>query len=83
MRGGAILRCKTHCTAGAAPDLSFRLQPLNQRHQRSVDLFTDTREAIFQPVKGRSPLPLRFTGLDQRVELVVLGVGPVMCRAAF
>jgi hypothetical protein len=64
------------------PGLSFRLQSLNQFHQRAVDLLVDVLEAVFQPFKGRPSLPLRLAGLDDGCELVVTGIGPVMRRAA-
>ena len=86
VRFGAV-RCVTrlqnplHCWR-RPPGLPSRLQPLNQRHQRSVDLFIDTLETIFQPIECRPPLPLRFTGLDKRVEPVVLGMAPFALGAA-
>ena len=43
------------------------LQPLNQRHQRAIDLFTDAFKAIFEPIESSPALPLRFTGVDERI----------------
>ena len=62
--------------------LPSSLQPLDEHHQRAVDLFADLIEAFFQSLKGRPPLPFRPARLDQRVKLVVSSISPVVRRAA-